>query len=287
MAKDDIVYDVPPGQFEQQVVAASSKRTVVVDFWAEWCAPCRALSPILERVVRSFGGRAALARVDIDGDRDVAMRYGVQSIPAVKVFRNGAVVSEFIGALPEPHVTRILSAAIPSEADELVAAGDRLVQEGKVHQARGEYERALEVQPAHAGALLRVGSFALEEGDAAKALETLSRIEENAQEHEAAQGLLARIEFAEVCHKNGGPDACRRRLAEEPDNLDARYNHACCAAAAGDYQTALEQLLQIVSRDKNYADQAARNAMVRIFALIGPRSELADTYRRKLAAVLY
>ena len=287
MATQQTAFDVAPGRFEEQVVGASAKLPIVVDFWAEWCVPCRTLGPILERVVSSYEGRALLARVNIDKDRETAARYGVQSIPFVLVFRDGRIAAQFVGALPESEVRRILGAVLPSRADELVAKGDDLMQKGRAEEARKQYEEALKESADHAGALLRLGGMTAESGRVEDARRMLSRIEENAPEHAAAQGELARIEFAEVCRQRGGREACEQRLAGDPEDLDARYALACCLAAEGEYERALEEFLSIVSRDKGYRDQAAKNAMVRIFALVGLRSELADAYRRKLAAVLY
>ncbi len=287
MAEDALVFDVAPGRFDQQVIEASREHAIVVDFWAEWCVPCRTLSPILERVVRSFEGRAGLAKVDIEHDRDVAARYGVQSIPSVKVFREGELAGEFVGALPEAQVRRILESLIPSRADELVLSADHLVEKQRLEEAEQQYGRALELQPDHSGALLRLGMMALEKGEVEEARNLLSRIEENAAEHGAAQGLLARIQFSETCQRAGGRQACERRVAGSSDNLDARYELGCCLTADGDYEPALEQFFQILSADRTYRDGAAKEGMLRIFSLVGPRSELADRYRRQMAGVLY
>jgi putative thioredoxin len=286
MASQQIVFDVPPGQFDGRVVAASSKVPIVVDFWAEWCTPCRTLEPILERVVASYQGRALLAKVNVDKDPQTAVLYGVQSIPAVKVFRGGRIVGEFMGALPESEVTRILAAVLPSRTDEFVNEGDRLVETGHIEEAEKSFRKALEENPEHTGALLRLGTMAAEGGDAAQARKLLSRIEENAAEYDAAQGVLARIEFGDRCRQKGGRAACEQKLARKADDAEARYDLACCLAAEGDHGRALEEFLKVVSSDRNLRDQA-RNAMVRIFSLLGPGSELAAAYRRKLASALY
>jgi putative thioredoxin len=287
MSQTPVVFDVPPGQFQQQVVQRSLKTAVVVDFWAEWCAPCRALGPILEQVVGSYGGRAVLAKVNIEQDRQVAVKYGVQSIPAVKVFRDGAVVTEFVGALPAEQVRRVLDAVIPSPAAELLAEGDEFAQRQDIEGAESHYSRALEMEPENSGALLRLGTIALERGQRDEARELLGRIEENMPDYDAAQGLLTRLQFQEQQGAEGGVAESERRLAEDPDDLDARYDLACALTAEGDYERALPQFLEIVTRDRSYKDQAPKEAMVRIFSIIGPRSELADEYRKKLARVLY
>ena len=286
MAQQQPAFDVPPGQFEARVVAASSKTPIVVDFWAEWCAPCRVLGPILERVVASYEGRALLAKVNVDKDPQTAARYGVQSIPAVKVFRDGRIAAEFVGALPESEVARILRAVLPSPADEPVSEGDRLLEKGRVADAEASFRKALEADPEHAGALLRLCTLAIERGDAEHAREALSRIEESAPEHGAARAALARIEFGERCRQKGGRPACEERVARNPADAEARYDLACCLASDSDYERALEEFLKVVSTDRSLREQA-RDAMVRIFALVAPDSELAGAYRRKLASALY
>jgi putative thioredoxin len=287
MQGDGMVVEVGPGQFEQRVVAASRERAVVVDFWAEWCAPCRSLGPALEDVVRSYEGRVILAKVNVDECPQVAARYGVRGIPAVKVFRDAEVVGEFVGALPRPEVERVLGSLLPSSADELVSRATRLLQDGDIEEAEELYRQALQDRPDHSGALFGLGALALETGRRDEAEETLSRIEENAEEYAIARGLLAGIEFDRTCREAGGIEECRRRVQADPDDLDARYELACCLAAEENYEQALEEFLGILSVDRNYRDQAPREAMLRIFSVVGPRGELANNYRRRLAAALY
>lgn len=287
MSQMPVVYDVPPGQFQQQVIQRSFKAIVVVDFWAEWCAPCRALGPVLEEVVQSYGGRAVLAKVDIEQDRDVAVKYGIQSIPAVKVFRDGAVATEFVGALPAEQVRRVLESVIPSPAAELLEEGDAFAAQQNLEEAEARYRKALELEPGNSGALLRLGTIALEHGLRDEARKLLEQIEENMPDYSAAQGLLTRLEFQDEQEAGAGAAECERRLAEDPDDLDARYELASALTAEGDYERALAEFLEVVSRDRTYRDQAPKEAMVRIFSIIGPRSELADEYRKKLARVLY
>jgi len=287
MAQEGLVYDVGAGEFDRKVIAASSQATVVVDLWAPWCAPCRVLGPVLERVVQSMGGRVRLARVNIEENREIAARFGVQSIPAVKIFRDGKVVAEFVGALPEPQVRRIIEDVVPSAADELVAEGDRRLADGDRAGARRRYEKAMAGAPTHAGAALRLARLALEDGQAQEARRLASLVGEDADEHEEASALLARLDFAERCQAAGGLEACRKRAEQDPADLGAHYDLACCLAAQGDYGEAMEELLKIIAADKRYGDDLARKTMLRIFAIVGKRSPLADEYRDRLARLLY
>lgn len=287
MSQDTNIYALDAAGFEKHVVEESRRRLVIVDFWADWCAPCRQLGPVLEELTQSYDGRVALAKVDVDKNRELAMRYNVRGIPAVKIFRDGSVAGEFTGALPRPEVERIIQGILPTAADELVREGDDLLEQGETQAAAKRFQRALEQDERHAGALVRLGELALEEGDTRKALDLLSRVEEDAGEYESAQGALARIEFAETCRQAGGLEACRRREEEDPENAEFHYNLGCCLAARGEHQAALAEFLQVLQIDREYQEQAARTAMLRIFSLVGPQSELAQQYRRKLAAALY
>ena len=132
-------YDVGEEEFRHEVIAASSECSVIVDFWAPWCAPCRVLGPALEQIVRSYEGKVRLARVNVDENPQLAAEWGIQGIPAVKIFRGGGVVAEFVGALPEAELKRKIADAIPTRADELVGEGDRLAAEGKGGEAEGDF----------------------------------------------------------------------------------------------------------------------------------------------------
>jgi len=285
--EQDLISDVTESEFDTRVIAASRERVVVVDFWAPWCAPCRVLGPLLEKVVRSYGGSAALAKVNTEECPAIASRWRVQALPTVKIFRDGQVAGEFMGALPEAEIRRHLSQVIPSESDDLVEEGDRALSAGSIDAAGQKYREALALDPDHDRARVRLAEIALKNGDEDTAREMVSAVSEDSTEQEAAAAILARVEFAVRCRQAGARDACAARAAEDEDNLDAQYDHGCCLAAAGEYPRALDLFLKIVERDKHYADDAAKNAMLRIFAIVGQRSELADEYRGRLASALY
>ena len=285
--ESELVYDCRESEFEERVIRASPERLVIVDFWAPWCAPCRMLSPALEKVVASSGGALALAKVNVDEAPGLARQYGIRGIPAVKVFRQGKVVAEFVGARSEHDVREMLSRLVPSEADEMVARAGELASAGKLDEAEPLYREALTKQPDHSGALLGLAVIAMEKGDHEAAREAASRVEPGAAEHEEAERILARLDFAGDCAERGGKEAAERLLAEKPDDPDAAYALASCLAAGEDYKGALEQFIRIVERDKGYRDGAAKDAMLRVFTVVGKRSELADEYRSRLARALY
>jgi putative thioredoxin len=245
------------------------------------------LSPILENLVQEFNGAFILAKVNTDENPDLAARYGIRSIPNVMVFVDGQAVDQFIGALPESQVREFLRRYCPTEADRLVAKGVRHEETEELEAAAQAYRQALADDPQHAGAHLGVARVALAADHDAEALEHLAAIPSLAPEAEQAARLRDLIAFRQECHAAGGEEVCRQRLAENPNNLDARYALGSCLAAAGQYREALEEFLAIVAKDKTYRDEAARKAMLTIFGLVGERSELAEEYRNRLAWTLY
>jgi putative thioredoxin len=275
-----MVIDVTEADFQAQVIERSSKQPVLVDFWAAWCGPCRALGPVLEKLAGE--GRFVLAKVDTDANQRLAGAFGIRGIPAVKLFVDGKVAGEFTGALPEPQVRAFLDQHIPSEADRLV----REAAAADPEAAARLLDQALALEPEHAGARLARARVALAAGDVDAARVHAGAITPAADEHEAAQHLLEAIGFAVACTEAGGADGARARLEADPKDLDARIALGQCLAAAGDHRAALDELLEAVTQKRHYRDDAARKAMLTIFGLLGPGNELASEYRRKLQIVL-
>jgi len=287
MENTELIFEVTEEDFEQRVVAASAEHAVVVDFWAPWCGPCHMLGPVLERVVLSYQGKVVLAKVNVDENQGLAAIWNIQGIPAVKIFKAGKVAGEFVGALPESEVRQQIAAVMPSEADELVLEGDRLEEEGNRELAETNYRKALELTPRHPRATLKLSKIFFEKGDYQQAQNLAKTVGPDADEYEETQAVLARIGFIEECSKQGGLRACEERLAKNPADMDSRYALACCLAAEQHYKESLENFLKIVETDKQYGGGMAKEAMVRIFSIIGQRSNLADEYRTRLSRMLY
>jgi putative thioredoxin len=249
-----VIRDVGERDFDRLVVERSREVPVIVDFWAEWCAPCRALGPVLEHAVAARQGKVELAKVDVDADPPLAGRYGVQGIPAVKAFHDGEVAAEFTGALPAAEVDRFLDGLVPSEAEQLA---ERAAAAGDEKSLR----EALELDPGHAGAPA-LARLLLGRGEAQEALDVLEPL---ADADFVASGLAARA---------------RLELAGE-----APWE-AFEAWEAGDHEGALELLQAEVEAAGSERRDELRRVMVGAFTELGAESSLAREHRRRLATAL-
>lgn len=283
----DAVIDVTDQDFAQKVIEQSRTVPVVVDFWAPWCGPCRMIGPVLERLARAANGAWILAKLNVDHNPYTASRYGIQGIPAVKGFRDGRVVAEFVGAVPEPQIRRFLDQLVPSQADTLTAEAQRLEQAGKLAQAEAVYRQALHSDPNHSAALLGLGRVLFHTDRYDEALATWQRVPLGRPERAEAEGWIAKANFRREAALNGGEIEARRRVAANPNDLDARLALAAALTDKGSYREALEGLLEVVRRDRGQYRDRARRAMLSIFSLLGDDHALTREYRPQLAMLLF
>jgi len=250
------VIDVDEADFQTEVVARSAELPVVVDFWAPWCGPCRQLGPVLERAAEARDGQVVLVKIDTDQNPGIAQQFGIQGIPAVKAFVDGEVAAEFVGAQGPTQVEAFFDALVPTEADQLLGAGDE-----------ESLRRVLELEPKNPAANVKLARMRYAAGDADAALELLA----NAAGDFAADGLAARIEL------------------ERRDGTDPRLAEAFAALDAGDTEAGLDILLDELAASDAAGEDRERLRKVIVAALdeLGVEHPLARESRRRLAAALY
>jgi putative thioredoxin len=265
---DATVIEVTDATFGQTVLEESHRRPVVVDFWAEWCAPCRTIGPVLERLARERKGEFLLAKLDVDANPQAAAAFRIQSIPAVKAFRDGRLLDEFIGAIPETAIRQFIDFVLPSESDRLVAQAEELEDAGRLDAAERAYRRAFELDARSTRAGLGLGRLAAARGDVQEARTLLAPLRPDPE----AERILAALEVSEWA--DGGPS-------------DGPLGHAERAAADGRFQEALEVFLAAVTNGTPEDRDRAREAMLKLFAVLGDDDPLTAEYRRKLASALF
>lgn len=272
------VFDATTADFQQTVLDASRGMPVVVDFWAPWCGPCRTLGPILEKLAEEYGGRFVLAKVNSDENQELSARYGVRGIPNVKAFVNGEMVDEFTGALPESGVREFLDGLIPSPADPLRREAAAAIARGEHQAARQLLERAIGLDPRNESALLDVAELDLTMGFEDEAREIVEGIAEKSKDQTRIAALRARLALAAASE---GLDAAAlaAQVTKDPANLEARLKLANAQAANGDYRAALENLLEIVRRNRKFQDEVGRKTMLTLFAMLGAKPEHDDLVR--------
>ena len=258
----DHVYDVTEATFEAEVLERSRTVPVLVDFWADWCAPCHALSPILERAVEDRGGEVVLARVDVDQNQRLAMAFQVQGIPAVKAFVGARVADEFVGAQPAAVVERFVEALLPSEADRAAAAAAELDPE----QAAARWREVLEADPDNLSARAGLADLALRDRRPAEAIELLRPVE-----HDPEVAVLL----------------ASARLANEATDPGSRFAGTAAKATDGQADAALAELLAAVREGQDETRDRARELMLDVFRLLGDDHPLTARYRRDLTRALF
>jgi putative thioredoxin len=271
-------FDVSTAEFQEKVVAASQHVPVLVDFWAEWCAPCRQLKPVLEKLAAEYGGRFLLAKVNSDQNQELAGQCGVRGIPNVKAFVGGHLVDEFTGALPEAQVRAFIDKLLPSPAEPLRIAAQEARAKGEPDVACSLLADALQLDPTNEAAQLDLAEIQLDQQQLDTARTLLDALEYKARDTSRLKALQARLKLVAA---GGGADtaALQARITANGDDLEARLQLANALALTGDYRPALEHLLAIVRRDRKWQDEAARKAMLDLFTLLGGDAQFDDLVR--------
>lgn len=290
-ADSGLVKDVTTQSFVKDVIEESRRQPVLVDFWAAWCGPCKQLTPVLEKAVRAARGKVKLAKMNIDEHPAIAGQMGIQSIPAVIAFVNGQPIDGFMGALPEGQVTafleRLTKDRISAEDKDLLKLADAALVEGSAAQAAELYAQLLAQDATNIHALAGLARCYVETGAVEQAKQTLAMVPEAKRNEAPVAAAQAALDIAEQAAKLGPLVELEQKVARDPADHQARFDLALALNASGRREEAVDQLLEIVRRDRTWKDDGARKQLLQFFDAWGPAEEATVTGRRRLSSILF
>lgn len=272
--------------FHEEVLEASRRQPVVVDFWAPWCGPCRLLGPILERLAEEHQGQFLLVKANTDELPEIAAGFGVESIPAVFALRDGQLVDQFVGVLPEPELRAWLDRVLPSPADKLAAEAAQLEATDPA-AAEARYRQVLQATPGDLAARIGLARTLLAQDQVEAAEELIEELASADALDVAGQRVQAQIVLRRLGQTLGNPAPLRQAAEADPKNLELQWRLAQALAASGEHEVAMQTCLRLVERDRHGLGERARELMVHLFHLLGPDDPLVSQYRRQLAMALY
>jgi putative thioredoxin len=280
MAYSENVIEVTEATFEQEVIAKSHEKPVVVDFWAAWCGPCRMLTPILERLASEPNSSFILAKVDVDSNQNLAMQYGIQGIPAVKAFKDGQVAGEFVGAQPEPMVRQFLDELAPSEGELNMRSIEGYLSDRRWNEAESGYRELLAADPDNQEIKFGLTRALIPQNKGCEAKEILEELLGDYSMHAKAKRLLPVAKY--ICSVSDSDDD-----GMELTVVEAQYRQAARLLARGSIAPSMDGLLEVLRFNKDYRDGQAKKVLLGVFELLGDEDPLTSVYRREMASILF
>lgn len=280
------IHNVTQDTFQPLVVEASRTAPVLVDFWADWCGPCHMQMPVLVKLVGEYAGKFLLAKVNTDTERRLAQEHGIRSLPTMRLYRNGQVVEEILGAQTEGTLRALLDAHIERDSDKQRLAALDAHRQGRTEEAIDLLRKAQEEDPENFRVQLSLIGLYLDAGRLADADALLESLPWAVREEQEAHRLRALLDFSRVAQDAASITELEQQLGNQPRDSETRYRLAARYVLDGRLQEAMDELLFIVQNDRSFGDDAARKGLLAVFELLENNDELLATYRRKLSSAM-
>ena len=287
MSESPYIHDVNAQDFQSIVIDNSFKQPVLVDFWADWCEPCKAIAPVLEKLVNEYAGKLILAKVDTEQQKELAAHFQIKSLPTMKLIMNGQIVAERTGALPEGEIRAFIKPFISSESDKIMQAAMAAHEEGRFEDALELMNQALEKDPSNADLKINIARTIFTEGDKDGALTVLDSLSDEEQNKEEAVKLRAEINLADQLEDLPALDQIEQRLVDDPNDCEALLQKSHYLSANSENDEAMECLLKIMKIDRLYDDDAGRRGLLALFDMLGGEHPSVQKYRRKMFTLMH
>ncbi len=287
MSESPYIHNVSMQNFQQLVLEKSINKPVLVDFWADWCQPCQTIMPMLAKLAEEYDGKFELAKVNADEEQELAAHFGIKSLPTMKLFYQGQLVDERMGALPESDIRAMLDKHIVSESEKFMQTAMMAYQQGQTEQALEMLNHALANDPDNAQLKVTIAQIVHAQGDSDSAVALLDSLDEEGGKLDAVIRLRAEINLAAQLADLPSLEEIEQRLTENPQDLEALMQKSRHLSAHGDYDSAMECLIQVIRSDRGFGDDAGRKSLLELFDMLGGEHPSVQKHRRKLFTLLH